>query len=278
MRSTMRLIQYGSAVAACVLAVGLYATLNNNPAFIEPEAQQAELPSQAPAPADAGGGSSTPAETVAAAKPAPGDSEAARRQEQQRRDLIVKQEQARAAEMARARDLEHKRELQRRQELQLAAERAAERQRELHKSAAERPRPPIPDSARPDPPVGGSPAPAPPQSAAPSGQSAASSIEATLRQYEAAWATQDLAALRRIWLIPTAQVSAVNDTFRDARAIHVSVRVINVSLTSDSRAIVRAEERMEIIGSRGGRRTSEKAYVFHMERRGSSWIIIAKAG
>ena len=36
MRSTMRLIQYGSAVAACVLAVGLYATLNNNPAFIEP--------------------------------------------------------------------------------------------------------------------------------------------------------------------------------------------------------------------------------------------------
>ena len=137
----------------------------------------------------------------------------------------MKQEQARAAETARARDLERERELQRRHELQQAAERAS--------APAQQP---VPDSARPAPP---SPAPAPPQAAAPSGQSAASSIEATLRQYEAAWATQDLIALRRIWQIPTAQVSAVNTTFRDARAIHVSVRVINVSLTSDSRAIVR---------------------------------------
>jgi len=100
-----------------------------------------------------------------------------------------------------------------------------------------------------------------------------------LREYERGWETMDLAALANVWLMPRRTRDQVVVQFRNAAAIDVRVRILDVHSVTGTRATVMAEEFRSVRpkDSNVVGRTLERR-VFHFEKRGSGWIIAAIGG
>jgi hypothetical protein len=78
--------------------------------------------------------------------------------------------------------------------------------------------------------------------------------------------------------MPDAQARELDEVFREADAVHVSVRVLGISMASDNRAVVRVQETRDVRRrGLGTARSSTTARVFHLEKRGGVWIIVAIA-
>lgn len=276
--SMKRFVQYGSIAAACVLAVGLYvATSGSYPGQSPADvARQIDASSTGPR---AGGGAQDPEPGVFAEAPAQQPSAGGTA-------ATTDSGRAQASRPAppvgtTARPGSPRGTSARGPDRSIAEDRAREQRLEaIERARAEAER--VRNSRLPAP----EPSPAPPaaeprasERASASTEAAASTgIKATIHEYEIGWARRDRAALQRIWLMPDAQARELDEVFREADAVHVSVRVLGISMASDNRAVVRVQETRDVRRrGLGTARSSTTARVFHLEKRGGVWIIVAIA-
>jgi hypothetical protein len=103
-------------------------------------------------------------------------------------------------------------------------------------------------------------------------------IEAAVRGYERGFAARDVAALRRVWLVPEQDAARLEALFRDARDVTVAVRIVDIPTLTDTRAVVSVDETRTVRPARGtAARTETRRRTFHLEKRPSGWIIVAIA-
>lgn len=101
-------------------------------------------------------------------------------------------------------------------------------------------------------------------------------IEQTLRAYEAAWASLDVEAVRRVQQFSGAELARVRGSLDAAREFHVSVQVQNVALAPDERhATVTARVSRLFTPKSGGKPVDNSTInTFTMEKRDNSWVIV----
>jgi len=101
-------------------------------------------------------------------------------------------------------------------------------------------------------------------------------IERTLRAYEAAWASLDPEAIRRVQDFTGADMTRVRASMAGARQFQVSVQIQDVRLAADGRhAAVTASVRRVLIPKIAARTTdSSTKNTFTMEKRGDTWFIV----
>jgi ketosteroid isomerase-like protein len=116
------------------------------------------------------------------------------------------------------------------------------------------------------------PTPAPPQ--APSDSEA---ILETLRRYDAAYQSLDVAALLKVYpSLGNAQVDQLRRTFAGMTAYEMDTQVVSVNVTGDSAAVAaRVARRMS---PRVGRPVvNEVETEFRLQRAGAGWVIVSVA-
>jgi type IV secretory pathway VirB10-like protein len=104
-------------------------------------------------------------------------------------------------------------------------------------------------------------------------------IAEVMRAYEGAWARQDIEGLRRVWLIPDREAREIESMFRNSRSTDVRVRIVEVIAVSEARAMARVIESRSI--ARAGSESVSRwrgERVYHLAKRGGTWIIVAIAG
>jgi hypothetical protein len=100
-------------------------------------------------------------------------------------------------------------------------------------------------------------------------------IEKVLRMYEAAYASKDVDALRRVQALSSTEAKALSTEFADALEYRVTMDKADIRVSPDGRsATVTAEVRRLVTkGSRVS--TSNAVRVFAMEKRRSGWMIVS---
>jgi hypothetical protein len=100
-------------------------------------------------------------------------------------------------------------------------------------------------------------------------------VAVAIQSYEDALEAQDIDALRRVWRMSSRDARAIDMLFRTSRTIDVRLQVLDVTATSDTRAVARAIETRTIVTSeRETARRLRGEKVFYLERSGESWIIV----
>ena len=285
--STMvRVARYGSIAAAAVLAVGLFVQMRNDRAFTGPDFEVAPAPpSEAPtgsAPPDSAAPDSPPPPPPAApstdsaprpvpsapnSEPPPGGPGGLR---------------GRITSSGRGSQPSPTRPAPSAPPMAGRGGRAGGAIPGTQVPAQPTPVPPPPAPSAPAEPVEAPAAPAAPVPSAPPpagpGPSSGAAIEMTLREYERAFAEQNLAALHRIWRVPEQETARLQRLFSEARAIDVRVRVIEMRILSDTRAVVVADELRRVLPTRSDAvQAPTRRRTFHLERREGTWIIVAIA-
>jgi hypothetical protein len=130
------------------------------------------------------------------------------------------------------------------------------------------PRSNAPGTARPD-------AVGPPSAA----ESARAGIETALREYERAFASRDIEALRRVWpAAPEGELARLDAAFRTGRPIDVRARIVAGPALTGSRAVVMVEETWSTgAAGRAGPQGQTRRRTYQLEQRGDRWIIVSIA-
>jgi hypothetical protein len=122
---------------------------------------------------------------------------------------------------------------------------------------------------------------APRQAPAPADQPPAriderAAIAQTIRAYEAAWASLDADALRRVQEFSAAEMATVRRSLDAAREFRVVVQIQDVRIEPDGRrASVTAQVRRTFIPKSAARPSDiSGTNVFTMEKRGDAWVIV----
>jgi hypothetical protein len=109
--------------------------------------------------------------------------------------------------------------------------------------------------------------------------SARAGIATALREYERAFATRDIEALRRVWpAAPAAELARVDAAFRSGRPIDVRTRIVAEPALTGSRAAVMVEETRSIAAAgRGGSQGQTRRRTYQLEKQGNRWVIVSIA-
>ena len=122
-------------------------------------------------------------------------------------------------------------------------------------------------------------APARTEPAAPPARPSAQDAEVlrTLRQYQSAYASRNVDAVRRVQVLTPAETQALRDMFADTLAYSIVIDNASIQFAPDGRTATVSARMTRDITTRSGFNKYTDVPKFAMEKRGSAWMIVGVA-